>query len=653
MSISNLTLQYISASFAGLMQYSSSGAIFDGLGNQITLLDVSASAGATAVSGAGTTLPGYPTLTLSSDGAYTIAVNAATTGLLSYSPVYKSSSFGVGIGAYLSASVAGAIGSIDGVALTTGNTILVKDQTAAWQNGVYIIVNSGSVSANYILSRSLNSDEPSELDPQVVIASAGTTNKGIPYGQVTRTPIISVDDIDYEQYKANFVTQAPTSAISKGLQGRTQAEYQIPWWTTVARELDPGTPKLKYVLTTTTSKTTISSLILTGSLIVSGSAEESSGSGHVLTYNTATGLITYTSSAALGGGGGETPDLQAVTTINATTTDTITVDDGAAVSTIAPGVISVLDKTNIGVTISNDATVVISPNGTNTATIQASGVNKNIVLEVPDKSSGTYTIATTDDISSAAVGGLNAIQVDDGSGSFTGSTSASIDPVRSTFILGGPANITGNSNAVIGNDNVGGSQISGSGVVAIGYDNQVTGSHSLAVGSGNRIFINSAYSPKTGFLVAGYNNQITLSGSNREQAFAIGVANKVYAPIAIAIGGSNEIVGSGSSAAIGLSLVASGSGQVVVGRYNAQGDSTSPFIVGIGTGSAGSARETGFKVTQSGSMVTKFNAFGGGAPTWTGSQGELVVGKGSGNAMLWLYVGTGGTNGWISASFSS
>lgn len=272
MSISNLTLQYISASFAGLMQYSSSGAIFDGLGNQITLLDVSASAGATAVSGAGTTLPGYPTLTLSSDGAYTIAVNAATTGALSYSPVYKSSSFGVGIGAYLSASVAGAIGSIDGVSLAAGNTILVKDQTAAWQNGVYIIVNSGSVSANYILSRSLNSDEPSELDPQVVIASVGTTNKGIPYGQITRTPIISVDNIYYEQYKANFVTQAPTSVVSKGPQGRTQAEYQIPWWTTVARELDPGTPKLKYVLATTTSN-----LILTGSLLITGSQIISGG----------------------------------------------------------------------------------------------------------------------------------------------------------------------------------------------------------------------------------------------------------------------------------------------------------------------------------------------------------------------------------------
>lgn len=43
MSISSLSSQYISASFAGLMQYSSSTNIYDGNGNQITTLNVTAS----------------------------------------------------------------------------------------------------------------------------------------------------------------------------------------------------------------------------------------------------------------------------------------------------------------------------------------------------------------------------------------------------------------------------------------------------------------------------------------------------------------------------------------------------------------------------------------------------------------------------------
>jgi hypothetical protein len=43
MSISSLSSQYISASFSGLVQYSSSGNIYDGNGSQITTLNVTAS----------------------------------------------------------------------------------------------------------------------------------------------------------------------------------------------------------------------------------------------------------------------------------------------------------------------------------------------------------------------------------------------------------------------------------------------------------------------------------------------------------------------------------------------------------------------------------------------------------------------------------
>lgn len=191
-------------------------------------------------------------------------------------------------------------------------------------------------------------------------------------------------------------------------------------------------------------------------------------------------------------------------------------------------------------------------------------------------------------------GGTNAIQVDNGSGLFDGNEVSTLNANTGLMSLG-------NTNTIIGTLNL-----------VVGASNSITGNNSVIIGTSGSI-----------------------SGSNN------------------LIVGSNNIVSSSTAAAIGIGLVASGSGQVVVGRYNAQGDSTSPFIVGIGTGSAGSARQTGFKVTQSGSMVTKFGTFGSGAPSWTGSQGELVVGKGSGNAMLWMYLGTGGINGWVSASFSS
>jgi hypothetical protein len=349
--------------------------------------------------------------------------------------------------------------------------------------------------------------------------------------------------------------------------------------------------------------TTAYDITISGSLAVK--TTESPGSGHVITYNTSSGTFTYTSSAAIGGA---TPDLQTVTTEGATTADTITVVDGSSESRIEPGSISAL-KSNIGVTITGLGTVEIS-DGTYTAIVQASSLTDSVTLEIPDKSPGPFTIATTDDLLTP-VGGLNAIQVDNGSGNLTGSPSASIDPTNSIFILGGPHFITGTANAIIGKNIPGKeSQISGSNSLAVGNQNLLTGSYNFAAGS---------------------SNSIKNAGNS------------------IALGANNEIIsGSNASVLAGFGLIASGSGQVVVGKWNAQGDSTSPFIVGIGTSASGSDRQTGFKVTQSGSIVTKFNTFGGNVPTWTGSQGELVIGKGSGNPCIWMYFGLG----WVSASFS-
>jgi hypothetical protein len=284
--------------------------------------------------------------------------------------------------------------------------------------------------------------------------------------------------------------------------------------------------------------TTAYDITISGTLALN--TTESSGSGHVVTYNTSSGTFTYTSSAAIGGGG------------------TVTTD---------------------GITITGDGSV------------------------------GSPLTSLT-----IPAGGAAAIQVDDGAGLFDGNAESLLDVKDSIIFLGSThTHISGQRNIAVGE----GHTIESENSIIIGEGGQITGSNSLIVGSGNFI-TNDSGDPKNGCLIAGYSN----------------------------------VVSSSAGAAIGIGLRVSGSGQTVVGTYNALNDSTSPFIVGIGSGSVGAARQTGFKVTQSGSMVTKFGNFGGGVPTWTGSQGELVVGKAGSVNTLWLYVGIGGTNGWFSASFS-
>ena len=70
-----------------------------------------------------------------------------------------------GVGATLTNSGTQAALTIDSIVLSVGQRVLVKDQTTALQNGFYVVTNAGSVSTNWILTRSLDADENTEITP--------------------------------------------------------------------------------------------------------------------------------------------------------------------------------------------------------------------------------------------------------------------------------------------------------------------------------------------------------------------------------------------------------------------------------------------------------------------------------------------------------
>lgn len=72
--------------------------------------------------------------------------------------------------------------TIDGVSLVVGNRVLVKDQTDAKQNGIYII----SASA---WTRSTDADTGVELIGATVLVSEGDTNSGMGFSVISPTPI--------------------------------------------------------------------------------------------------------------------------------------------------------------------------------------------------------------------------------------------------------------------------------------------------------------------------------------------------------------------------------------------------------------------------------------------------------------------------------
>ena len=70
-----------------------------------------------------------------------------------------------GVGATLTNSGTQAALTIDSIVLAVNDRVLVKDQTTGLQNGFYVVTNTGSASTNWVLTRSLDADQNTEITP--------------------------------------------------------------------------------------------------------------------------------------------------------------------------------------------------------------------------------------------------------------------------------------------------------------------------------------------------------------------------------------------------------------------------------------------------------------------------------------------------------
>ena len=101
----------------------------------------------------------------------------------------------------ITASSNGAI-SVDGVTLTTNDRVLVKDQTTATQNGFYKVTTVGSGSAAFVLTRTPDADEASEVTGGAfTFVEEGTANADNGYVATHNgTPTLGTTNITFEQF---------------------------------------------------------------------------------------------------------------------------------------------------------------------------------------------------------------------------------------------------------------------------------------------------------------------------------------------------------------------------------------------------------------------------------------------------------------------
>lgn len=79
-----------------------------------------------------------------------------------------------GVGATLTGTVNGAL-SVDGIAVAVGQRILVKNEVASANNGVYTVTIAGSVGAVYVLTRATDFDSAAEVPGAFVFVETGST----------------------------------------------------------------------------------------------------------------------------------------------------------------------------------------------------------------------------------------------------------------------------------------------------------------------------------------------------------------------------------------------------------------------------------------------------------------------------------------------
>ena len=122
-----------------------------------------------------------------------------------------------GVGATLTADINGAI-SVDDIALSLNDRVLVKDQTDATENGIYKVTTVGDGSTDFVLTRATPEDQPPELSGgSFVFVEEGTigSNNGYTFTH-TGQPVFGTTDLDVSQFSGAGQITAGAGLVKDG-----------------------------------------------------------------------------------------------------------------------------------------------------------------------------------------------------------------------------------------------------------------------------------------------------------------------------------------------------------------------------------------------------------------------------------------------------
>lgn len=113
----------------------------------------------------------------------------------------------------LTATSNGALAAQDGVTLAAGDSLLVKNQAAPAQNGIYTVTQVGTGGTPFILTRRSDADSAAELSDATVLIDAGTVGLGDIYTFPAIATLGTTDATPVKTGEGNTVYTADGSTI--------------------------------------------------------------------------------------------------------------------------------------------------------------------------------------------------------------------------------------------------------------------------------------------------------------------------------------------------------------------------------------------------------------------------------------------------------
>lgn len=128
-----------------------------------------------------------------SDAANGIAIDITTTG---------SGTIVIAHTKYLEATANGLL-SIDGEEVEEGDRVLLKNQTAALENGIYVVTETGDASNPAVLTRAFDANQQSELEAgSFTFIFEGAVNANVAYVQINAGAVFDVDPLEWTIFSA-------------------------------------------------------------------------------------------------------------------------------------------------------------------------------------------------------------------------------------------------------------------------------------------------------------------------------------------------------------------------------------------------------------------------------------------------------------------